>query len=1262
MKLRSILFLLMVFFAPGAKGQGCIENVPYIENFDGSSWGPKNSWISSGSVPACWTPTPTSGNYLWVPGPIFWNNPNTGPSADHTTGSGKYMVADAVFLGTTQRYATNLITPPIDISTLSYPRLSFFHHMYGGDINKLDVRVRKYGTTGWTLLANIPSNSTVFTTQNSDWILHKDSLMGFVGDTIQIMFTAVRTVNNNWNSASRIAIDDIVVEETPTCDVPYNLTNSLRTFNSIKLNWNSNNSNPLAIQVQYSIGTGTPTFGTLQSLANNGAVLQGLSPNTTYTARIREICAVGDTSAWSNTTTFTTHCAPAIAPWSEDFESSVWNPSSIWNQVGDIDPCWVNQSNSSQFWNIGPPVFSWLQTGPNGDHTTGSGQYLYQATTSALAQSSKPRIFTKWIDLDTLGNPELRFYYHAFGQNMGTLKVYAQNFSGSNSLLLTRTGGTHSSSTAVWTEESLPLSNFINDTIRIWFEYDYGTGNVSTLNQFAIDDILIDNVPSCPKPSATLVSQVGIYVANLQWTSGGASNYQIRYRPKGTSVWSWASANQAQKSIGGLLAATNYEWEVRDSCGSGNVSAWFPGPGFKTNCTIVTAPFIEEFSDQVEWVSPIWPDQNGEIQDCWVRTDSTDYFWSGAQDAFNHYPNTGPSADHTNGSGGYAFARSAAPFSSTANTTLRTPVINLDTLHSPVLSFWYHMFGSEIEKLEVYLWSKANNSLTKIVTLNGEQQASASAAWKQKQVNLTAYEGDTIQLEFKASRNGSGFGTAFRAAIAIDDITIDETTSCPTPLVAAANITYNSADINWTGISNNTAYEYGLLGFTSGMGTTVGTTSNNAQLTGLDPNTAYTVRVKDTCTTSLVSQWGAVNFTTLPCPAITASGTIINNALIVNGLDATTDADSVLWLWGDGQSDTGSTVNHVYSTFGTFTINQIVFNDCGSSDTLIHNLSVCDTIDVHLTYTSNFTTVSMDTSGTQGTALTFSYDFGDGNSSTQAQPSHTYSSDGTYNITVVSTDACGQTDTAVLTVVVCEAVNLGFSQSALGNTFTLVANNANLQNYSWDFGDGNTGTGSSVVHTFAGNGSFNVVLTAEDDCGNVYTVSQVVTTCDAPTGDFSFFIVSTSSNGMTVQFTANAPNATKFYWYWGDGTSNFSTTTSVQHLYPVVQLNYLVTLLMMNDCGDTVSVTHRLSEVGIAEFDLGVQLYPNPAIDQTTIEFLQPYTGAVQLYTAEGRRLGQWELRGDQRLDIDVSSFAPGVYVLEFTGEAQRGRTTFVIQ
>src|SRR6056300_1475280 len=183
---RLIVFgALFVFQSAYAQ---CVKSTPYTEDFEGNHWVSQSNWNNSGSIPTCWTRLQTSNNYLWMAGPPSLTSLNSGPANDHSPGNGGgYAVAEGWFTGsiTTNATVTHLITPPIDLSSDTLPRLIYYYHMYGSDVEWLNIRVRVVGTNTWVNLHTINSTtaSSQFSSQTSPWRKHTESLSQFAGDT-----------------------------------------------------------------------------------------------------------------------------------------------------------------------------------------------------------------------------------------------------------------------------------------------------------------------------------------------------------------------------------------------------------------------------------------------------------------------------------------------------------------------------------------------------------------------------------------------------------------------------------------------------------------------------------------------------------------------------------------------------------------------------------------------------------------------------------------------------------------------------------------------------------------------------------------------------------------------------------------------------------------------------------------------------------------------------------------------------------------------
>ena len=167
-----------------------------------------------------------------------------------------------------------------------------------------------------------------------------------------------------------------------------------------------------------------------------------------------------------------------------------------------------------------------------------------------------------------------------------------------------------------------------------------------------------------------------------------------------------------------------------------------------------------------------------------------------------------------------------------------------------------------------------------------------------------------------------------------------------------------------------------------------------------------------------------------------------------------------------------------------------------------------------------FTDASTDS---DGTIASWSWDLGDGNTSTEQNPVHTYASAGTYTVELTVTDNGGATGVVTQDVTVSSespAAAFTFVAADLEVTFTDAStDNGTIASWSWDLGDGNTSTDQNPVHTYAAAGTYTVALTVTDNDGLTDTASQDVTVSEA--GGSGAFI---ESDGQVVIEAENFHN------------------------------------------------------------------------------------------------------------------------------------------
>jgi PKD repeat protein len=165
--------------------------------------------------------------------------------------------------------------------------------------------------------------------------------------------------------------------------------------------------------------------------------------------------------------------------------------------------------------------------------------------------------------------------------------------------------------------------------------------------------------------------------------------------------------------------------------------------------------------------------------------------------------------------------------------------------------------------------------------------------------------------------------------------------------------------------------------------------------------------------------------------------------------------------------------------------------------------------------TADFTNTSTDS---DGTITGWSWDFGDGNTSTAQNPSHTYTSAGTYDVSLTVIDDGGATDGTSQSVTVTApnappTADFTYSTTDLSADFadTSTDGDGTITGWSWDFGDGNTSTAQNPNHTYASAGTYDVSFTVTDDDGATDSASQSVSVAETPMGEIVY--VSSSSGG-----------------------------------------------------------------------------------------------------------------------------------------------------
>ncbi len=185
----------------------------------------------------------------------------------------------------------------------------------------------------------------------------------------------------------------------------------------------------------------------------------------------------------------------------------------------------------------------------------------------------------------------------------------------------------------------------------------------------------------------------------------------------------------------------------------------------------------------------------------------------------------------------------------------------------------------------------------------------------------------------------------------------------------------------------------------------------------------------------------------------------------------------------------------------------------------------------------------------------------------------TVTASGTYWLQTGTTPSCTATDAITVTV---EDPGAQFSASQLSGCLplqvTFQATGAAGNTFSWDFGDGSTGSGQFSSHVYTGSGCHDVSLLSTSPAGCTASVTLPGYICGftAPTASFTFSPSVLEGTAAAVTFTNTSENGVSWAWYFGD--QSFSTEPSPVHTYQPSANGYTITLIATNSngCKDTV--------------------------------------------------------------------------------------------
>ena len=671
----------------------------------------------------------------------------------------------------------------------------------------------------------------------------------FATDAINIEegnYKVVLLWRNDSGSGSQTpaAVDNFSISRI-VCATPANFAaiDTTATTSSIQLTWT-----PMSEETNWVVRykeQGAEEWLAVVPAANDTFLLEGLNPSTVYEAQVATQCDPEDPtslSEFSASISFATECAPYETV-DEGFEGTLL--------------CWSAIKDGSGY----PAI---LSSYPEDAHS--GSKFLYFASQVGYDPVDEYVVLPELISLE---NMRLKFYACndlAEAEENATLVVGVMpaaadtaNFVALDTIVLT---------SAVYGQYVVPFTAYTGDGKYVAIKMLAAeTATVSA----RIDDVVVEAIPQCLEPNGleAVAELLTDNSAVLTWAPQGTeATWLVRYKKSSEESWGEPIVTTNDSLlISGLEMGTSYDAQVAAWCDPENEEAVSPFSGvisFTTLCgTISTLPWNNDFENYAV----------NSIPTCWDNSAST----SSSLASYPYY------IFGVYESGNNKMLRAHNYSAQRGTLLINTPAIVLPEGPAYELSFDYShtaTCGDMTIKISVNGGDFVALDPTYAKNSTGTSY-SAPDAFEEVIINLGAYAGDTIMIQFYADGNyGSG-------AIFVDNVSVHKAPSCVKPTgLAISDITVDGAKATWDNAENG-AWLYAVAQASAEMPADfIATTDSFAVVSELLDNSDYIFYLRKNCGDEGLSEIISASFHTKMGPAAVPYADDFedgNNWLFING-------------------------------------------------------------------------------------------------------------------------------------------------------------------------------------------------------------------------------------------------------------------------------------------------------------------------------------------------------------------------------------------
>ncbi|MFB6306458.1 MAG: PKD domain-containing protein [Flavobacteriales bacterium] len=313
----------------------------------------------------------------------------------------------------------------------------------------------------------------------------------------------------------------------------------------------------------------------------------------------------------------------------------------------------------------------------------------------------------------------------------------------------------------------------------------------------------------------------------------------------------------------------------------------------------------------------------------------------------------------------------------------------------------------------------------------------------------------------------------------------------------------------------------------------------------------------------------------------------------INYSDESLKGDGTIndWKWdfGDGIQSSSQNPSHEYTGPGDYTVSLVVKDDnnCQAVETKTKYIHVIEN-DLSIDFTASTRvlcnpgdTVDFINQSSGSDSLMYEWELGDGNTSTEINPSNIYNTEDTFDIKLNTTNTNGCEDSLIEEdfITVYNSNDLDFTvdknTACEGEVIQFINKTPGSESQKWKFGDGNTSVQDTSTHKYSNDSTYDITLIVSRGggrCEDTLTKTDLITINSKPEPGFTSDTTRSCETPFSVNFQDTSKNASQWNWDFGDG--NTATGNSPTNSY-MNEGKFDVKLIVSNTAGCEDSITKQ---------------------------------------------------------------------------------------